>query len=172
MDRDPGGGAAGAQSDAKEDVMDTTTTTETMVEKIGGLPEKVGAEICFGQPIERDGHTLIPVARVSFGFGMGFGRGAGAGGGSSNGHAAFGEDEGVGEGEGGGGGGGGSSSPVAVIDITRDSVVIEPVIDRTRIRMAYLMLGAWAVFWLFLTVRTFPHERTKRHKAELKEARG
>jgi uncharacterized spore protein YtfJ len=147
--------------------MDTTTTTETMVDKIGALPEKVGAEICFGQPIERDGHTLIPVARVSFGFGLGFGRG----GGSTNGHAAFGEDEGVGEGEGGGGGGGGSSTPVAIIDITRDDVLIQPVYDRTRVRMGYLMLVAWAVFWLFLTVRTFPRERTQRLKAELKAGR-
>jgi len=152
--------------------MDTTATTETMVEKIGALPEHMGADACFGDPIERDGHTLIPVARVSFGFGLGFGRGAGTGGGSNNGQASFGEEEGVGEGEGGGGGGGGSSTPVAVIDITRDNIVIEPVIDRTRIRLATFALAAWAIFWLFLTIRTFPREQTKRHKAELKEARG
>ena len=32
---------------------------------------------CFGTPVEREGHTIIPVARVSFGYGMGFGGGAG-----------------------------------------------------------------------------------------------
>src|SRR5690242_3097516 len=110
--------------------MDTTTTAEELVRTVGDIPERMGAGVCFGSPIERDGHTLIPVARVSFGYGLGFGRGMGTG------RDKDGAEEGAGEGEGGGGGGGGSSSPVAVIDITRDDVEIKPVQDPTRVTLA------------------------------------
>src|SRR5438270_472609 len=81
----------------EENVMDTTTTTEELVRTVGDIPERMGAGVCFGSPIERDGRTLIPVARVSFGYGLGFGRGVGTG------HGDHGQGEGAGEGEGGGG---------------------------------------------------------------------
>ena len=74
--------------------MDTTTTTEELVRTVGDIPERMGAGVCFGSPIERDGRTLIPVARVSFGYGLGFGRGVGTG------HGDHGQGEGAGEGGG------------------------------------------------------------------------
>ena len=144
--------------------MDTTTTTEELVRTVGDIPERMGAGVCFGSPIERDGRTLIPVARVSFGYGLGFGRGVGTG------HGDHGRGEGAGEGEGGGGGGGGSSSPVAVIDISRDDVEIKPVQDPTRVALAGLAFAAWAMFWITMTVRTIARERSKTRRQEIAKA--
>lgn len=145
--------------------MDSATTIDEIVHRVSIVGEEVGASVCFGTPVERDGHTLIPVARVSFGFGVGFGRGAGTGSGPQENGA---HGEGGGEGEGGGGGGGGSSTPVAVIDITSSGVDIEPITDSTRIALTGMLLAAWSTFWLLWTVRTLARQgaRTKRMKIE------
>ncbi len=144
--------------------MDTTTTTEELVRTVGDIPERMGAGVCFGSPIEKDGHTLIPVARVSFGYGLGFGRGMGTG------RDKDGDGEGAGEGEGGGGGGGGSSSPVAVIDVTHEDVEIKPVQDPTRVTLASFAFAGWFVFWLMLTIRTTARERAKTRRQEIAKA--
>lgn len=60
----------------------------------------VGARAAYGDPIEQDGNTIIPVALASYGFGAG---------------------EGGADSEAGGGGGGGASIPVGAY-ITRDGV--------------------------------------------------
>ena len=140
-----------------------TAISDALVQKLGSLPEKVGASTCFGTPVERDGHTLIPVARVSFGYGLGFGRGSGPQAGySGNG------TKGEGEGEGGGGGGGGSSAPVAVIDISEGRVEVQPITDSTRIALTSMTVGAWIAFWALWTVRTVARERgkTQRHRID------
>ncbi len=58
---------------------------------IGGMAERLGAAAraatIFGEPVERDGITVIPVAKARWGFGGGVGRrreedGAGGGGGA------------------------------------------------------------------------------------------
>ncbi len=136
------------------------TTTDEMVRRIGTISEDVGASVCFGTPVERDGHTVIPVARVSFGYGMGFGGGTDNKRGNT---AEFGGP--AAEGGGGGGGGGGSSTPVAVIDITEHGVEIEPVTDATRIAMSSFMFAGWALFWITMTIRTVAREsnKTQRH---------
>lgn len=145
--------------------METATTMDEIVHRVSNVAEEVGASVCFGSPVERDGHTLIPVARVSFGYGMGFGRGAGSGAGP---HEDGTHGEGGGEGEGGGGGGGGSSTPVAVIDITAGGVDIEPITDSTRIAMSGMMLAAWSSFWVLWTIRTLARQaaKTRRMKIE------
>lgn len=137
--------------------------TDEMVRRIGAIGDEVGASVCFGTPVERDGHTLIPVARVSFGYGMGFGGGSGGKGMPSD----FTTDAEGGEGGGGGGGGGGSSSPVAVIDISRDEVTVKPITDTTRIALSSYMLAGWLSFWVMLTIRTITRERAKTRREEL-----
>ena len=144
--------------------MDLATSTEEMVRRISTIQEEVGAGVCFGQPIERDGHTLIPVARVSFGYGLGFGGGSGGKGSPGD----FGAETEGGEGGGGGGGGGGSSSPVAVIHIDRDTVEVKAINDTTRIALANFALVAWLAFWITLTIRTVSRERTKVRREQFK----
>jgi uncharacterized spore protein YtfJ len=147
--------------------MNFNTTTEEMVRRIGTIQDEVGASACFGTPVEREGHTIIPVARVSFGYGMGFG--GGSGGKGVPGDFASTETEG-GEGGGGGGGGGGSSTPVAIIDIAQGEVKVTPINDSTRIALSSFMLAGWSVFWVFLTVRTIARERSKIRRASIEKA--
>lgn len=148
--------------------MNYVATTDEMVRRIGAIGDEVGASVCFGSPVEHDGHTLIPVARVSFGYGMGFGGGSGG----EKLPGEFGEvtAQDHGEGGGGGGGGGGSSSPVAVIDISRDDVIVKPITDTTRIALSSYALAAWLSFWLMLTIRTVARERGKTRRHELDRA--
>jgi uncharacterized spore protein YtfJ len=138
-------------------------TSEEMVRRITTIQDEVGANACFGTPVERDGKVVIPVARISFGYGMGFG------GGSGTDADEFGDSKGGGEGGGGGGGGGGSSTPVAVIEMTRDQVSIRPIEDTTRISISGMMLVAWAVFWIGLTIRTLARENAKTKRAAIEK---
>ena len=93
------------------------------------LAERVGLRAAsgavFGDPVEHDGVTVIPVAKVRWGFGGGSGRGIEEG--SENGEI----------GEGSGGGGGVMASPLGFIEIrdgraefrrTHDPVSAVPVI--------------------------------------------
>jgi uncharacterized spore protein YtfJ len=148
--------------------MDFTTATDELVREVSGIPKELGASACFGEPVERDGHMLIPVARVNFGYGLGFGGGAAETYSPSN--NGEGEQTKSDGGGGGGGGGGGSSSPVAVIDISDKGVEIQPIEDKTRISMAGITMIAWNMFWVLWTVRTFIHARAKTRKLELEKS--
>jgi uncharacterized spore protein YtfJ len=148
--------------------MELTAATEEMVRQIANLPQELDAASCFGTPVEREGHTLIPVARVSFGYGLGFGGGAG----TSSKRGGDGIDvPNNGEGLGGGGGGGGHATPVAVVDISRDSVEIKPIVDESRIARTGIMTGAWIAFWLLWTVRTISREHAKTRRLAIEKAR-
>src|SRR6476646_2409064 len=74
-----------------------------LLEQIGQtVGQKANVSSVFGEPIEREGLTVIPVAKARFGFGGGGGSGYRAG------------DEGGG---GGGGGGGALVSPIGYIEL-------------------------------------------------------
>jgi uncharacterized spore protein YtfJ len=73
-----------------------------LLERIGEtVGRRAQASAVFGEPVEREGVTVIPVARARFGFG---------GGGGSGSREAD-------EGSGGGGGGGGMVEPVGYIEV-------------------------------------------------------
>ena len=135
--------------------MNSEQATDKLVRTIGGVAEGLGAGACFGVPVEREGQTLIPVARLTFRYGMGFGSGRG----TATRESEASESE-VGRSGGGGGGAYGTSSPVAVIEITRDGVAIRPIVDVTRIALASMMLTAWCSFWLLLTIRGLARRHT------------
>jgi len=77
----------------------------------------------YGDPIEKDGVIVIPVAKV-----------AGGGGGGA------GAEPGEGEGE--GGGFGGMAKPVGVYVVTAEGVQWKPALDITALGMAGIALGA------------------------------
>lgn len=87
----------------------------------------------FGEPLERNGRTVIPAAAIERigGFGLG--------GGSGEGEDADGGEVGSGSGAGGGGGGTLRARPVAVIEVTDDGVRVEPVIDFTNVLVTALL---------------------------------
>jgi hypothetical protein len=107
---------------------------------VSALAERVGARAgvgaIFGDPVEREGVTVIPVGRLRWAFGGGGGRGPG------------GEGQGDGEGEGAGGGGGVTASPAGYIEIRDGTASYRPV--GFPVSPGTLIAGALAVY---LTLR-------------------
>jgi uncharacterized spore protein YtfJ len=76
-----------------------------LLEQIGRtVGQRAQASAVFGEPVQRDGLTVIPVAKARFGFG------GGGGAGTSDGD----------EGSGGGGGGGAAVTPIGFIEVRED----------------------------------------------------
>jgi len=101
----------------------------TMAEKLGAVAR---AATVFGEPVERDGVTVIPVAKARWGFGGGAGHRKDEGGGGK-------EEDGA------GGGGGVQVSPVGFIEIKNDAANFRPI--RT-VSLPWILLGS--VLGLFL----------------------
>jgi uncharacterized spore protein YtfJ len=97
----------------------------------------------YGEPTSAGDYTVITASEVSVAMGFGFG----AGGGSEA--ASEGEARGDG-GLGGGGGGGGASlgRPVAVVTVGPDGVRVEPVVDLTKIALAFITAMGSMLFML------------------------
>ena len=91
----------------------------------------------YGEPIEHGDTLIIPSAEVlcAMGFGAGYGSG-------SNVETEGAEGAAPASGSGGGGGGGGRvfSRPVAIVVAGPDGVRVEPVIDVTKIALAWLKI--------------------------------
>lgn len=98
------------------------TDPEAATSPADGLLRRISARVAdqatvatvFGEPIERGGVTVIPVARVRFGFG------GGAGGGSGPAHS---------EGSGGAGGGGAAVRPVGYIEMRDGAAQFKRITD-------------------------------------------
>jgi uncharacterized spore protein YtfJ len=83
---------------------------DSIVERLARtIGAQTGVQAVYGAPVERDGVTVIPVAKVRYGFGGGSGRGPA--------QKSEGSDEGSGESTGEGGGAGVSASPLGYIEI-------------------------------------------------------
>lgn len=87
-----------------------TALLERLVEHLGG---KASVTAVYGDPIVREGVTVIPVAKVGFGFGGGTG-------------AEFRTTK---TGEGGGGGGGAEVRPLGFIEIRNGAAAFTPIRD-------------------------------------------
>ena len=103
--------------------VETRDFVRRLAETMGGT---AGVSAIFGPPIERDGVTVIPVARAAFGFGGGIG----------------GEGEQVGS----GGGGGGLSTPLGYIEVRDTGAEFIPIRDpRLTAVVVSAALGAAAL---------------------------
>ncbi len=112
---------------------------ERLAERLGG---KASAAAVFGEPIERDGVTVIPVAAAAFGFGGGTGRETGTGR------------------SGDGGGGGAVARPIGFIEISGGTAVFKPVRDPLRdIVMPLAALLAATTTIRIARALTRPHRR-------------
>jgi uncharacterized spore protein YtfJ len=86
----------------KTETQDGSALADRLLQRIGdAVGGRAMASAVFGEPVERAGITVIPVAKARFGFGGGGGVGAREGN----------------EGSGGGGGGGALVSPVGFIEV-------------------------------------------------------
>lgn len=105
----------------------------TMAEKLGAVAR---AATVFGEPVERDGITVIPVAKARWGFGGGAGQRKDEGGGGKQ------ED-------GAGGGGGVQVTPVGFIEIKNSEANFRSI--RT-VSVSWIIMGG--IFSLFLLRET------------------
>ncbi|HUQ43618.1 MAG TPA: spore germination protein GerW family protein [Candidatus Limnocylindria bacterium] len=105
---------------------------ERMAERVGGT---ASVRAVFGDPIERDGITVIPVARVRYGFG----------GGAGNGPAS---ESRMAAGSGTGGGGGVSADPVGYLEIGPDGASFYPISSARPSAGFMLAAGATAALVL------------------------
>jgi uncharacterized spore protein YtfJ len=87
------------------DSLPSSTLVERLAQQLGA---SASAQTIYGTPVERDGITVIPVARAIYGFG---------GGGGSKGN----------EGEGSGGGAGVALSPIGYIELTDGKSRFRPI---------------------------------------------
>jgi uncharacterized spore protein YtfJ len=106
---------------------------ETLASRVG---VRAGAHAAFGEPVDRDGVTVIPVAKVRFGFGGGSGRGVEQKGGKGE------------VGEGSGGGGGAMTSPLGFIEIKDGQAEFKRTHD--PISAVPVILAAGLTAWLVL----------------------
>lgn len=90
---------------------------EALVDRFGG---RTGVHTVYGDPVERDQVTVIPVARVRWAAGAGAGSG-----GTPAGRTPAGES--VADGEGAGGGGGIIGDPVGYIEIRSSGATFRPI---------------------------------------------
>jgi uncharacterized spore protein YtfJ len=130
-------------------VVSAVKNQEEAVELMGKLYDVARPGAVFGEPITAEGRTVVTASEVSVGMGFGFGIGAGT---TPESEGDPGQPEGEeaefpagGSGVGGGGGGGGAAAgrPVAVITIDQEGVKVEPVLDITKVALAFFtMLGS------------------------------
>jgi uncharacterized spore protein YtfJ len=106
-----------------------------------GTYDAVTVRRVYGDPIERDGVTLIPVAAVRGGFGYGGGHDDGGN-------------------EGGGGGSGVSARPVGMYRIEGGKLSWQPALDVTRIAMAGQVVAVVAL----LVLRSVLKSRRRRRR--------
>jgi len=149
--------------------MDANTVSNPVpnTEPIQQMLQRLGAPAVFGEPTTQNGVVVIPVAQVQFGFGYGGGYGR-----SSEGATAAPTSDGEkGEGGGSGGGAGGRSTPRGFIRIAADEVKFEPISDETRIPLAGILMVAWIVFWVMVTIRTIVKAVAKTQQTKWKLAK-
>jgi len=137
---------------------------QKLIERLEKVSEDVNVDAVFGKPQTFEGRTLIPVAEVSYGYGMGLGSGLGCecschDEDSTEAEACC-EDEACAcceEHEGasaGGGGAGAKARPIAYIEVGPEGVHVQPIIDDQKIALGGILLGAWAIGWAGLVLKT------------------
>jgi uncharacterized spore protein YtfJ len=123
---------------------------EDIFKAIEDMRDKASVNAVFGEPVELDERTIIPVADIKYGFGLGYGEGPA---GSTEDTPAETSDEGAFSSQGGGVGGGIAARPVAVVEVSEQGVRIKPVMDESRITLAGIFTGAWFIFWTAKTLK-------------------
>jgi uncharacterized spore protein YtfJ len=99
-----------------------------------------GASTAFGDPVEREGVTVVPVAKVRWGFGGGYGRG------TDSDDSADGEVADFGEGS--GGGGGAMASPLGFIELRDGEAEFRRIHD--PVTAVPIIIAAGFTAWLVL----------------------
>lgn len=111
-------------------------------EVIGRLFEIAQPEKAFGNVATQGEYTVITASEVSVSMGLGYGGGGGGGTEKEEAEAETSQGFGVG----GGGGGVALSRPIAAIEIGPRGITVEPIVDVTKIALAFITaLGTMAM---------------------------
>lgn len=128
-------------------IMEHVPNQEKANDLMGRLFALTNPTAVYGTPITVGEYTVIPAAEVTANLSMGYGGGFGSSGGAEEG--AEGEPTSANNSGGGGGGGGfgaATARPVAYISIGPNGVHMEPVVDATKIAIAFITaVGAMAL---------------------------
>lgn len=128
-----------------EIIVETIPNQQRANELLARLFKVARPETVFSSPVSQGDYTVITASEVTIGLGVGYG----GGGGSNEQAPAEGQPPAVNVGSGGGGGGGGTvmARPVAFIEIGPHGVRVEPIVDPTKIVLAFFTtLGAMFLF--------------------------
>jgi uncharacterized spore protein YtfJ len=109
------------------------TQIQELLDAFADLRKRANVNAAFGKPVAAEGHTVIPVAEVTYEFEMGIEKDA--------------PEEAAG-----GGGGNASVRPLAVVEVTPHSTLVKPVIDEQKLALAGGLLIGWFVFLLSRTL--------------------
>lgn len=102
-------------------------------------------EAVFSEPVTVGEQVVITASEVNAGVGIGFGGGMGT---TEPDEEEPAEGENAGAGGGGGGGGASFARPVAAIIVSPQGVWVEPIVDVTKLGLAFFtMLGSMWMFW-------------------------
>jgi len=134
-----------------EIIAESVPTQEDANELMDKMFEAAKPSSIFSEPVVYGEYAVITASETIGGLGYGYGGGSGVEGSSSD---EEGETRTGSYGSGGGGGGGGSilARPVAAISIGPDGVRVEPIMDPTKIAIAFLTTMA-AIFMSLRQIR-------------------
>lgn len=117
-------------------ILESFPTQKDANELMDKMFEAAKPSSIFSEPVVHGEYAVITASETIGGLGYGYGGGGGVDGSADE----AGESGGSSYGSGGGGGGGGSilGRPVAAISIGPDGVRVEPIVDPTKIAIAFL----------------------------------
>lgn len=133
-------------------ILESFPTQQDANELMDKMFEAAKPSSIFSEPVVHGEYAVITASETIGGLGYGYGGGGGVDGSESEDGDA--ESGTVSYGSGGGGGGGGSilARPVAVISIGPNGVRVEPIMDPTKIAIAFLTTMA-AIFMSMRQIR-------------------
>lgn len=126
------------------------------LDPIDHMLDRLTWRVAFGDPVQRDDTTVVPITDVTLGFGYGYGFDGGI---AAEGEADTPPDAAAGAVNGGGGlGGGGAVRPRGALHVSPAGVEYKPFVDVNRLFLILFPLIAWNVFWITRTIAAFaPH---------------
>ena len=136
-------------------IRESVPNQERANQLMGRLFAAAQPDAVFAEPVTQGAYTVITASELSIGMGYGFGGGGSLGAepekeGDDESEAAF--------GSGGGGGGGATARPVAAIEIGPNGVRVEPIVDPTKISIAFFT-AIGSMFMMLLKMRRMAEER-------------
>jgi uncharacterized spore protein YtfJ len=134
--------------DMDKEIQSVSITSAEVMNKITAI---ACVDAAFGEPVRQSDTVVIPCAEVSMGGGMGMG-------GGPSGNT---EQEKLVIGMGSGVGGGATSRPIALIIMTQEGVRVQPIVDATKIALAFFTTATFMLMQIARLRRAEPAKSGK-----------